>query len=197
MNETKWIAHHGILGQKWGVRRYQNPDGSLTEAGKRRLSQGKQIKNFDQKKYDMSENRAGRVSDTQKKKYNYNKALDLEESLDRRSKELMSDPTKWSKEAREYAKERALDNYYFNPEVNDAYKYSEREFVDKFMKDFASEYQSIGKIVEDTDPAFQKILKQGNDYIANIIDKEGHTGITEQKIRWQIQDDVIKRKTNE
>lgn len=30
------LYHHGILGQKWGVRRYQNEDGSLTEAGKRR-----------------------------------------------------------------------------------------------------------------------------------------------------------------
>ncbi len=32
-----YLAHHGILGQKWGVRRYQNADGSLTAAGKRRI----------------------------------------------------------------------------------------------------------------------------------------------------------------
>lgn len=31
-----YLAHHGILGQKWGVRRFQNKDGSLTTEGKRR-----------------------------------------------------------------------------------------------------------------------------------------------------------------
>lgn len=37
MTKYEYLSHHGILGQRWGIRRYQNPDGSLTEVGKKRL----------------------------------------------------------------------------------------------------------------------------------------------------------------
>lgn len=36
MVEMDELYHHGIKGQKWGVRRYQNKDGTYTSAGKKR-----------------------------------------------------------------------------------------------------------------------------------------------------------------
>lgn len=38
MSYESYLEHHGIKGMHWGVRRYRNPDGTLTEAGKKRVS---------------------------------------------------------------------------------------------------------------------------------------------------------------
>ena len=42
MNEVSYLAHHGIKGQKWGIRRYQNYDGSYTQAGLKRYYKSKE-----------------------------------------------------------------------------------------------------------------------------------------------------------
>lgn len=41
-NEDEYLVHHGIKGQLWGVRRYQNYDGTLTELGKQRYYKNRQ-----------------------------------------------------------------------------------------------------------------------------------------------------------
>ncbi len=38
ISRDEYLAHHGIKGQKWGVRRYQNEDGTLTDSGKKRYA---------------------------------------------------------------------------------------------------------------------------------------------------------------
>ena len=47
--EIKALCHHGIKGQKWGYRRYQNEDGSLTEAGIKRYGKLNEKGGFDAK----------------------------------------------------------------------------------------------------------------------------------------------------
>lgn len=48
------LYHHGILEMKWGVRRYQNKDGSLTEAGKKRYNR-EIMRNNQKKKKDRAD----------------------------------------------------------------------------------------------------------------------------------------------
>lgn len=51
-----YIEHHGIMGMKWGVRRYQNEDGSYTEAGRKRYGIGSERKSAKQVKRFLNEN---------------------------------------------------------------------------------------------------------------------------------------------
>lgn len=48
MKDENYLAHHGIKGQKWGVRRFQNEDGTLTREGQLRYA--KYLKDKEEKK---------------------------------------------------------------------------------------------------------------------------------------------------
>lgn len=47
MENVYELYHYGIKGMKWGIRRYQNPDGTLTDEGRRRYAKGKSAYNYE------------------------------------------------------------------------------------------------------------------------------------------------------
>ena len=94
--ESSTLQHHGIIGMKWGVRRYQNKDGSLTSAGKRRAASQRtsdmsdeeltaKIKRHNlEKAYDKIEKESGKNSKVEKTK----KVLDASSNLVNQAKSL-------------------------------------------------------------------------------------------------------------
>ena len=63
---SAYLIHHGILGQKWGVRRFQNKDGSLTELGKERLQKGDRLMKAGSEYYRIDSDPRGKTYDNKK-----------------------------------------------------------------------------------------------------------------------------------
>lgn len=76
MESLSVICHHGILGQKWGKRRYQNPDGSLTELGRIRYAKQEQKRERKEQKFEAKKRKIIATGDSEKLKKYINKFSD-------------------------------------------------------------------------------------------------------------------------
>lgn len=67
------LQHYGVKGQKWGVRKYQNPDGTLTDLGRKRYG-GEKAKRYKQAEIDLATRRRDKAiskhDTTKANKYN-------------------------------------------------------------------------------------------------------------------------------
>lgn len=123
------LYHHGIRGMKWGVRRYQNKDGSLTPVGKKRMyremfdSESKDLK--ERRKYTADTSRWAK-EDTERSKRladsSRNLTNDLKRAVDTSSKNRkvpkMDLSTMSDKEMRDQINRAYLEKQYdelFNP----------------------------------------------------------------------------------
>lgn len=86
------LYHHGVKGQKWGVRRYQNADGTLTEKGKARLAkyQAKQLKEVN-KAYRPILKSTQRRADSEIKKFDN---LDFSDKSEKNQKKIQAQQVK-------------------------------------------------------------------------------------------------------
>lgn len=118
------VKHYGILGMKWGVRRYQNKDGTLTPAGKKRYDQDVRT-NLSKKKdsrIDTSEPDPKRwvKEDTERKKRVVDTSSNLVKQLQNIEKETHPKTTKMElskmtdKEMRDRINRELLERQYAN-----------------------------------------------------------------------------------
>ena len=107
------IEHHGIKGQKWGVRRYQNPDGTLTPLGRKKLGRferrATETKSSMEKVYGRytaltAKKNSGKATEAELKELK-----DITSSLKKSSKKLSKLESKKSKLDEPKAKEKTLD----------------------------------------------------------------------------------------
>lgn len=160
------LSHHGIIGQRWGVRRYQNPDGTLTAEGRIRYGSGKEQK----KLYNRIKSGYSKYGP-----FKMMSKLANEPQVKHASKELSSAAIKTRRAFEKQSKE--IDNFYNNKNLHN--KYIDKA-VEVFMKKYGESNPNLsrkqikdmylfGDLDQGEDSSFQLYIRSGEPGALKII----------------------------
>ena len=158
--EEEYLAHHGTKGQRWGVRRFQNPDGSLTAAGKLRYSVGNGGRSI-RKKVDPKS--AAKLKKRQVKEAAKLKRLKIKEAAKNEKRKEKLEKKKSHMTNEEYVKTLSDE---------ELKKINNRVIAENTWLKNHPEKKTVGRYIADDllKPAFEKAMKeQVNSYVNKFV----------------------------
>ena len=164
MNNTE-LLHTGVKGMKWGVRRYQNKDGSLTPLGKKRYAKELAKLEAEKKRIHQQELTAKKIK----------KLDDMRKDLDERKKALKPD------DAPESAKQQKARSA---PQKRKLSELSNEEIQAKIDRmNLENKYKSL--VQERIDAVSKKEVSKGQQFVMEVLEKSGKN-IATQATAWVI-----------